>query len=312
MAKGKMNTVHLLSLWLLPAVVQAGPYPLLTWDKNTAKDCTYWYDNADDSLSCKEVCDQFSVSPADFTKWNPLIDTNCNGWGRHSYCVIVKSQIPNPATTSTISTSTTTQMPTTTSSRAIATPTAWDYVGCYTEGPDGDHPLSNQAADASANNFSASKCKEICGQGSFAFMGLKANSECWCSSHVSDFWANNQDSCNAKCSGADSNMESCGGDGLYAVYRAQYGRAGGDPSSTSTSLPTSSATTTTTSSATTTTTSTTAISIITILTIAISTTTTSTTTSSTHTTTTTTASRAGPTAVGDLPPCGVSSLILNR
>ncbi|KAF2795233.1 carbohydrate-binding module family 50 protein [Melanomma pulvis-pyrius CBS 109.77] len=70
-----------------PAVLRRGANPAYFADPATTKYCSWWYDN-DGNTDCKTVPGMFDASFADFLRWNPLVDANCNNFNpSQSYCV---------------------------------------------------------------------------------------------------------------------------------------------------------------------------------------------------------------------------------
>jgi hypothetical protein len=43
--------------------------PALTYDPNTTKYCTWWYDNKDGSVTCSAMPTTFAISLSDFRRW---------------------------------------------------------------------------------------------------------------------------------------------------------------------------------------------------------------------------------------------------
>lgn len=81
------------SLWLLGLVLPAvaDREPNLPFDIRSPKDCAYWYDTSNRSnKTCESVRETWEVSPETFSRWNPTISVDCEGWApHHSYCVAV-------------------------------------------------------------------------------------------------------------------------------------------------------------------------------------------------------------------------------
>lgn len=67
-------------------------------------------------------------------------------------------------------------------------------------------------------NLSIPKCKNSCYRRSYAFAGVQAGNQCWCSSYVGGEWAKNQTDCNVPCTGDKATF--CGGKGAVNVFEA--------------------------------------------------------------------------------------------
>jgi hypothetical protein len=191
-----------------------GLQPLMSWDLNTIKTCTYWYDN-DRGIPCQEVRDLFyAISPADFSRWNPSITLDCGNWGAHSYCVEVKSEQTSSSTSST---------PSATSTTTSATPTAtrkpellgWEPLGCYVD----NQTLFNHTTKAGGKQLTVDACEAACFSDDFEYAGVKAGQDCWCGTFVGNSWTENQDDCNMPCPGNAS--EICGGASVFNVFAAK-------------------------------------------------------------------------------------------
>ncbi|ETS81740.1 hypothetical protein PFICI_06742 [Pestalotiopsis fici W106-1] len=263
----KINQAALAALAALPRLASASlaqrlkflntrdVEPGMPYDLNTISTCTWWYDNFE-GLTCTDVRDLlYAISPEDFTRWNPSITLDCGNWKRLSYCVQVKSE--QTQTTSTTSTTTTTS---TASATAKPSLLGWESLGCYVD--DDPHTLSTLSAKEGGSQLTVEKCQTACFGDDFLFAGVKAGTECWCGSYVSNEWASDQDDCNIPCGGQTS--ETCGGTSVMNIYEAEVKDtlpAPSTPTDTATTTTTSLATSTTTKATSTTSTSTTATAI---------------------------------------------------
>ncbi|CAI6331053.1 unnamed protein product [Periconia digitata] len=98
-----------------------GDTPQYFTDPSTSKFCTWYHDNADDSVACADVPALYGISKEDFLRWNPTIGSNCAGYNSfQSYCVEAFNEptgSPTPTPTSTPSSS-----PTSSAGNGITTP----------------------------------------------------------------------------------------------------------------------------------------------------------------------------------------------
>ncbi|KAH7309534.1 WSC domain-containing protein [Stachybotrys elegans] len=249
-----LHSFALAALWLaiLPqlagasAVVQLGKRDEIPYGEvkpDTIKTCSFWYDNWD-GMSCQVVRDYLFAIPAEtFTRWNPSISLDCQGWEDwYSYCVEVKNEpLPQPSKSSSSTTSTPTPTPTPVVKK-------WESLGCYID----DQTLSHRSTREGGNSLTVDKCEAACWEDGFQYAGVKSGTQCWCGSFVGGDWAQNQADCNIPCPGNKSQM--CGGNKLLLVFEAIIDSAplppGNDPdpvtttttaSTSSTSIPTTTA-----------------------------------------------------------------------
>ncbi|KAI0446178.1 WSC-domain-containing protein [Xylaria telfairii] len=179
--------------------------PNLQWDYNTISTCSRWHDN-DFTFTCKEVRDiMFAISPENFSRWNPSITLDCGNWQMLSYCVVVRDEQTPPSSTSTSSTPT----PTPTAKPELL---GWEYQGCYNK----TYNSLNHTSNAGGSNLTIERCEASCFSDGFQYVGVKAGTECWCGTSLSNQWAND---CNKACSGNSS--ETCGGSDSFNVFSAR-------------------------------------------------------------------------------------------
>lgn len=189
----------------------ANKQPHLSWDKRTIKDCSFWYDNTG-SRTCESIRKAWQVSPETFSRWNPSITLDCDGWRFQSYCVRVKAEETTPSST-----------PTRTRSSIISTttetaPPLWTDVGCYHDAS--IHPLQTQLPGPGGAGFmSRSKCEDSCWKAGYVFAGLKAGVECWCGNYVQGNFTPSPSDCNIPCAGNSS--EICGGITVFNVVQGR-------------------------------------------------------------------------------------------
>lgn len=201
--------------------------PFLSYDVNTIKDCSFWYDNYG-TRTCESIRETWSISPETFSRWNPSISLDCKGWGRHSYCVGVIAELTRSSSTITpTSTSTTTTLST--------PPPIWTDHGCYADAS--VHPFQTQLPAPAGKDMTRAKCEAKCWGEGYQFVGFKAGTECWCGNYVQGMISPSPSDCSAPCAGNSS--EICGGDKVFNVLE------GNDPPSTPAPGPSTSTTTTT-------------------------------------------------------------------
>ncbi|PVH77059.1 hypothetical protein DL98DRAFT_639122 [Cadophora sp. DSE1049] len=224
----------LLTVWVYlssRALAQTYRYHL-----DTISTCTSWYDNSGD-YGCTEIRDTLGISPANFTRWNPSISLDCEGWELYtSYCSWVDSEFPIPSTTTT-STSTTAPSPT-----AKPSPSSWTSIGCWPVG-DSDFPTLDYSASA-ISNISPSKCGNACysvKDSNYVFAGISAGSECLCGDFVrNDMTDEINKKCNITCAGGTN--QTCGGMGFISIYQAVFAELNETTTTTSSSTSTGTST----------------------------------------------------------------------
>ncbi|KAG4411371.1 hypothetical protein IFR04_015494 [Cadophora malorum] len=196
---------------------------------DTISTCTSWYDNSGD-YGCTEIRDALGISPANFTRWNPSISLDCEGWELYtSYCSWVDSEFPIPSTTST-TTSSTAPTPT-----AKPSPSSWTSIGCWPVG-DSDFPTLDYSASA-ISNISPSKCGSACysvKDTNYIFAGISGGSQCLCGDFVrNDMTDEINKKCNITCAGGTN--ETCGGTGYISIFQAVFAEANETTTTTSSS-----------------------------------------------------------------------------
>ncbi|KFY56271.1 hypothetical protein V496_06716 [Pseudogymnoascus sp. VKM F-4515 (FW-2607)] len=94
--------------------------PLYPHDPNTTPYCTEWWD-IQGLFTCQELVEVYTLSMADFIRWNPTITPQCGNFieSGQSYCVAVDGE---PVVTTTVP-GTTTVLPTKTTTNARSTST---------------------------------------------------------------------------------------------------------------------------------------------------------------------------------------------
>ncbi|KAJ4147090.1 hypothetical protein LMH87_001638 [Akanthomyces muscarius] len=195
-------------VWLLACVspVLGSKEPQLSWDPNTIKDCTYWYDNTG-SRTCDSIRNSWNISPETFSRWNPSVGTNCEGWRFQSYCVRVKAEettsSPTPTSTTSSTSSTTTE----------TAPPLWTDTGCYQDAA--THPLQTRLPSPGGNDLTRAKCEAACWSAGYLYAGFKAGVECWCGKYVQGTLSPSPSDCNIACAGNSSEM--CGGSNLFGI-----------------------------------------------------------------------------------------------
>ncbi|UKZ94606.1 uncharacterized protein TrAFT101_009466 [Trichoderma asperellum] len=191
--------------------------PVYSFDPKTVKSCIDWWNNGDETTSCKHVRD---------------IDRN---------------PPPGASTTTTRASSTTSSS----TSSHVPSPSFWTARGCY---PDDDpnfpvleHIVSNKGGDSALD---IAGCENSCWKASVnntvLYAGVKAVNQCWCSSFIGGESASDQGKCNRPCSGNKNQI--CGGDKYINVFEPVTTKATSSASSATTSF--SKTTTRTSSSAT--------------------------------------------------------------
>ncbi|PTB34755.1 hypothetical protein M441DRAFT_74832 [Trichoderma asperellum CBS 433.97] len=218
-----------------------GVLPVYSFDPKTVKSCIDWWNNGDETTSCKHVRDMFGITPE---------DVDCEPWRFPlSYCVSTSDRNPPPgASTTTTRASSTTSSST---SSHVPSPSFWTARGCY---PDDDpnfpvleHIVSNKGGDSALD---IAGCENSCWKASVnntvLYAGVKAVNQCWCSSFIGGESASDQGKCNRPCSGNKNQI--CGGDKYINVFEPVTTKATSSASSATTSF--SKTTTRTSSSAT--------------------------------------------------------------
>ncbi|KAH7383554.1 hypothetical protein BKA64DRAFT_760328 [Cadophora sp. MPI-SDFR-AT-0126] len=213
------------------AVAQTYRYHL-----DTISTCSSWYDNSGD-YGCTEIRDTLGISPANFTRWNPSISLDCEGWELYtSYCSWVESEFPIPSTTTT---KTSTTAPTAT---AKPSPSSWSSIGCWPVG-ESDFPTLDYSA-STISDISPSKCGSACysvKDTNYVFAGISSGSQCLCGDFVrNDMTDEINKKCNITCAG--NTNQTCGGTGFISIYQAVFGEL--NETTTTTTSSTSSGTST--------------------------------------------------------------------
>ena len=191
-------------------------YPAFQYYPTTVSDCIEWHNNRGEE-SCDAVRKEYSITPEEFSKWNPLVDLTCQPWDVWvSYCVNTKEKYDKfKATSSTSNTAATT---TTSVFSLRPSPTAWTPKGCYVENiklPLLDQNMSPSGGDSA---LTIPKCKNSCYRRAFTFAGVKEGNQCWCGSYIGGEWAKNQIDCNVPCTGDKTTF--CGGKGFLNIFQA--------------------------------------------------------------------------------------------
>ena len=213
------TTACLITLLAAPRLSSAGSEPLLQWDPETTLPCVMWEDNTGE-LSCEEVRDYWTLTPEEFTRWNPSVGLDCTPWRYQSYCVVPQERIdedPRPwptTTTTTMTTASDTATSTTSTSSLAPSPTAWNLRGCYPD-EDEDLPVLEERVSV-GDDLTISKCQDSCYRASFEFAGVKEGNECWCSSFIGGESTRNESDCNIPCTGDED--EICGGQDRLSVF----------------------------------------------------------------------------------------------
>lgn len=210
------------ALALLPLCAASTPKPIFSTDPATVDTCIDWYNNAEENPTCKDIRDLFSLSPEQFSKWNPSVNHDCEPWLYPlSYCVSTSDRGPPPGDTTTTTTTTTSSTATsTTSSSHVPSPTAWEARGCYPNDP--IYPLLETMMTGEEGNPSLdiSGCEHICWEasinGTVLFAGVTQGNQCWCSTFVGGESTRNESKCDMPCSGNKDEM--CGGKDYFNVF----------------------------------------------------------------------------------------------
>ncbi|KAF3484079.1 WSC domain protein [Arthroderma uncinatum] len=233
----------LLSLGALVAGLRfcaGNDYPRLQWDPETTLSCIDWYDN-NQGMGCEDTRNYFTITPEQFTKWNPSVGLDCKPWKKsHSYCILSQERLDNTTKTATATFPTNTPIP-----------TAWVDLGCHID-DDAKMPIleARGTEEGGDKKLTIAKCQKNCyyvfrrleGTKAVKWAGVKAGNECWCSSYFKGKKASDKKECNLPCTGKAD--EICGGKDRINVFELQY-PAPEDPESTKTSSTTSRTQTTT-------------------------------------------------------------------
>ena len=201
----------------LSAAVVGTRTPEYEWDPATVKSCVEWYNNGLGE-TCEYVRDLFSITPEEFTAWNPSVGLNCEPWRFQSYCIVTQEKLDNTSKTKATTTTTTTPTVTSTSSTLGPSPTAWESLGCYVQGNTTsilEKRITSEAGDASLIIL---ECEDVCYHAGLRFAGVEGGNQCWCSSYVGGEFAQDPAECNLPCSGDDKTI--CGGKGRLNIFRA--------------------------------------------------------------------------------------------
>ncbi|KAH7369246.1 hypothetical protein B0T11DRAFT_350818 [Plectosphaerella cucumerina] len=210
--------------------------PWLDFDPNTIKTCTFWLNN-NKGYTCEEVREIFSITPEDFTRWNPSVTLDCQNWQIRSYCAQVRSEWITTLTALPPTTSTTSLAPSTTYSPVppLGRP-VWAPLGCYVDNNWGIGAMRKRvSSEAGDKDMTVAKCHRMCFEDDWEvhYAGLGGGNACWCSSYVVGEPAEDVKDCNVPCAG--DRGEKCGGDGFFAVYTAVYGEDSNTPPQQTTS-----------------------------------------------------------------------------
>lgn len=239
---------------LLPLVVaqsHGDTRPNLPHDPKTTPDCTFWADVLA-STTCQEVMDQWHVTLAQMTLWNPSLSTGtgntCEGWLQYvSYCV---EAFPEPQTTTTTTiVPTATSRPTSTTSAPGPSSTAtWTERGCYLDSD--PHTLAEQVFLASGeSSMTVGACQKACWTKGYVFAGVEAGKLCYCGNSIRNELASDAaKACTMACVGDSSQL--CGGTNRIDIYAGAPGSTSTTTTTTRPAIP--STVTATTSSASTT------------------------------------------------------------
>lgn len=171
--------------------------------------------------TCAHVRAQYYVDPASFSRWNPAISLDCEGWlGGWSYCVEVFSEAQSSAIAAGYISTTTTTSP-----KALCTtvptqkPTPpWIDKGCYLATYTDITVLSNKSTVASGSDLTIDKCKAACYAWDFTYAGVELGNECWCGNGIRNEKPDDEAECNMPCSGNPT--EICGGTARINVFQA--------------------------------------------------------------------------------------------
>ncbi|KAH7356066.1 hypothetical protein BKA66DRAFT_446027 [Pyrenochaeta sp. MPI-SDFR-AT-0127] len=93
-----------------PAIKARGEQPQYFKDPSTTQYCTWYHDNADNSVACADIPTVYGISQADWLRWNPTVGSNCAGYNSfQSYCVEAfgeqtGSPVPTPGPSGTTNT----------------------------------------------------------------------------------------------------------------------------------------------------------------------------------------------------------------
>ncbi|KAJ3480465.1 hypothetical protein NLG97_g8063 [Lecanicillium saksenae] len=184
----------------------ANKQPHLATDPKTIKECSFWYDNTGDR-TCESIRNAWKILPETFSRWNPSIGLNCEGWRFQSYCVRVKAE---ETTSSPTSTSTTSSTSSTTTETA---PPIWTDKGCYQDAA--THPFQTRLSSPGGNDLTRAKCEASCWSAGYLYAGFKSGVECWCGKYVQGSLSPSASDCNVACAGNSS--ETCGGSTFFDV-----------------------------------------------------------------------------------------------
>lgn len=216
---GLANLLHL---------VTADSEPFLSYDVNTIKGCSFWYDNHG-ARTCEAVRETWGISPETFSRWNPSISIDCKGWSEHSYCVGVVAEL-------TRSSSTITSTSTSTTTSTSTPPPIWTDHGCYVDAS--VHPFQTELPAPAGKDMTRAKCESKCWSEGYQFVGFKAGTECWCGHYVQGSRSPSPSDCGTPCAGNSS--ETCGGDKVFNVLEGNdqpFTPAPGTSTSTTTTDP---------------------------------------------------------------------------
>ncbi|KFG84796.1 WSC domain protein [Metarhizium anisopliae] len=212
------------------ALVAGTRLPQLQWDPDTVPDCIEWENNIGEN-TCEYIRDFYTITPEQFSKWNPSVGLDCKPWNIQSYCIVTQERMDEfkrTHTTSPTSTTTATSTSTTSTSTLGPSPTTWTALGCYKEGTP---PIlkTRMSPEGGEEALTIPKCQDICYRASFRFAGVMHGIECWCSPYVGGEWAKDAAECNLPCTGDAKAI--CGGKNRLNVFRAEESKRA--PSSTS-------------------------------------------------------------------------------
>ncbi|KAH7140618.1 WSC domain-containing protein [Dactylonectria macrodidyma] len=191
--------------------------PELQWDPTTIDSCVEWFNNAEDD-TCEEIRDYFTITPEQFSEWNPSVGLDYKPWNYQSYCIVTKERMASLTTTVTYISASTSTISTSSTSSLEPSPTAWSTLGCYAD--NGTLPALETCVskDGGDTALTVAKCQNACYLTQYDFAGVEGGDECWCSNSVRGELLNNQTECNMPCSGNET--DSCGGKSRISVFLA--------------------------------------------------------------------------------------------
>ncbi|KAK2612378.1 hypothetical protein QQS21_001642 [Conoideocrella luteorostrata] len=207
---------------LFAVIAIASNFPMREFDPKTVKSCIAWYDNYMED-SCKNIRSYYSITPEEFTAWNPSVNLDCEPWWPVSYCILTREKWDDYNRTHPTATIAATTIIATSSAITSAlqpSPTAWVDRGCYAEGASVTVMQQRMSPEGGDPRLSLPPCRDSCYRAGFPYAGFKNGNECWCSRYVAGEWAKNSAECNLPCSGDSRTI--CGGKDRINVYEAAY------------------------------------------------------------------------------------------